>query len=159
MGVDLVAHSATKYLGGHSDIVAGVVVGSAERMKKLTFEEGCLLGAVLDPFAAWLLLRGLRTLPIRMERHQQSARRIAHSLMEHPAVEKVFYPGLSTDPQLALTQKQTARYERPAEFHAERAGQGCRAPNGRRAQVLRYRVQLGWLREPGLADFRDQYGS
>jgi cystathionine beta-lyase len=106
LGVDLVAHSATKYLGGHSDIVAGVVVGSAERMKKITFEEGCLLGAVLDPFAAWLLLRGLRTLPIRMERHQQSARRIAHSLLEHPTVEQVFYPGIPTDPQLALTQKQ-----------------------------------------------------
>ena len=106
LGVDLVAHSATKYLGGHSDIVAGVVVGSAERMKKITFGEGCLFGAVLDPFAAWLLLRGLRTLPLRMERHQQSARRIAHSLLEHPGVEQVFYPGLPTDPQLALTQKQ-----------------------------------------------------
>src|SRR5579883_2156992 len=81
LGVDLVLHSATKYLGGHSDIVAGVVVGNAERMRKLTYNEGALLGAVLDPFAAWLLIRGLRTLPIRMERHQQSARRIATALL------------------------------------------------------------------------------
>ena len=79
LGVDLVAHSATKYLGGHSDTLAGVVVGSRERMRKITFDEGCLLGAVLDPFASWLLLRGLRTLPIRMQAHQRAARRIAQS--------------------------------------------------------------------------------
>lgn len=104
--VDLVVHSATKYLGGHSDITAGVVVGSAERMRKITFDEGCLLGSVLDPFAAWLLLRGLRTLTIRVERHQQSAQRLAHALSEHPAVSNVFYPGLPNDPQLELTRRQ-----------------------------------------------------
>lgn len=105
-GIDLVVHSATKYLGGHSDVVAGVVIGSAERMRKLTFEEGCLIGAMLDPFAAWLLLRGLRTLPIRMERHQQSAKRIATALREHPNVARVFYPGLPDDPQAELTRQQ-----------------------------------------------------
>lgn len=105
-GIDLVVHSATKYLGGHSDIVAGVVVGNGERMRKLTLDEGCLLGAMLDPFAAWLLLRGLRTLPIRMERHQQSAKRIANALREHPSVARVFYPGLPDDPQAELTRKQ-----------------------------------------------------
>ena len=106
LGVDLVAHSATKYLGGHSDVLAGVVVGSRERMRKITFDEGCLLGAVLDPFASWLLLRGLRTLPLRMQAHQTSARRIANALSEHPAVAQVYYPGLSSDPQSALTHKQ-----------------------------------------------------
>ncbi len=106
LGVDLVAHSATKYLGGHSDILAGVVVGSKERMHKITFDEGCLLGAVLDPFAAWLLLRGLRTLPIRMQAHQTSARRIVSALSEHPAVAEVYYPGLSDDAQAALTHRQ-----------------------------------------------------
>ena len=105
-GIDLVVHSATKYLGGHSDIVAGVVVGNAERVRKLTFEEGCLIGAMLDPFAAWLLLRGLRTLPIRMERHQQSAKRIVNALREHPSVARVFYPGQPDDPQAELTSKQ-----------------------------------------------------
>lgn len=104
--IDLVVHSATKYLGGHSDITAGVVVGSAERMRKITFDEGCLLGAMLDPFAAWLLLRGLRTLPLRMERHQQSAKRVANALREHPAVARVFYPGLADDPQAELTRRQ-----------------------------------------------------
>lgn len=106
LGVDLVAHSATKYLGGHSDILAGVVVGSKERMHKITFDEGCLLGAVLDPFAAWLLLRGLRTLPIRMQAHQASARRIASALSEHSAVAEVYYPGMSHDTQPALTRGQ-----------------------------------------------------
>ncbi len=105
-GIDLVVHSATKYLGGHSDIVAGVVVGSAERLRKLTFDEGCLFGAMLDPFASWLLIRGLRTLPIRMERHQKSARQIAGALAEHPAVERVLYPGLPNDPQCELTTRQ-----------------------------------------------------
>ena len=105
-GIDLVVHSATKYLGGHSDIVAGVAVGSAERMKKLIDDEGCLLGAVLDPFAAWLLLRGLRTLPIRMERHQENACAIANYLETHSKVERVFYPGLESDPQYAITKRQ-----------------------------------------------------
>jgi cystathionine beta-lyase len=105
-GVDLVVHSATKYLGGHSDIIAGVAVGNEERMRKLIAEEGCLLGAVLDPFAAWLLLRGLRTLPIRMERHQRTAQKIAHALSEHPSVARVFYPGSPHDPQPELTTKQ-----------------------------------------------------
>jgi cystathionine gamma-lyase len=106
MGVDLVVHSATKYLGGHSDIVAGVAVGSAERIRALTLREGCLFGAVLDPFASWLLLRGLRTLPLRMERHHQNAARIAAALSEHPAVAQVYYPGLPFDPQPELTRRQ-----------------------------------------------------
>jgi cystathionine beta-lyase len=105
-GVDLVVHSATKYLGGHSDIVAGVVAGSRERIHRLAMEECCLLGATLDPFAAWLLLRGIRTLPIRMERHQQNAKAIASWLCEHPAVAEVYYPGLPGDPQASLTAKQ-----------------------------------------------------
>ena len=106
LGIDLVVHSATKYLGGHSDIVAGVAIGNAKRISKLVNDEGCLLGAVLDPFASWLLLRGLRTLPIRMERHQENAQMIVDRLSEHPAVERVFYPGDANDAQKELTRKQ-----------------------------------------------------
>jgi cystathionine beta-lyase len=105
-GIDLVVHSATKYLAGHSDVVAGVAVGQADRMQRMVEREGCLLGAVLDPFASWLLLRGIRTLPIRMERHCESARKIAHLLSEHPAVARVFYPGQPGDPQEDLTRRQ-----------------------------------------------------
>jgi cystathionine beta-lyase/cystathionine gamma-synthase len=105
-GIDMVVHSATKYLGGHSDIVAGVVAGNKERLRALKFEEGCLLGAMLDPFASWLMLRGMRTLPIRMERFQKTTQQITRTLQEHPAVLKVLYPGLSDEPQPELTRKQ-----------------------------------------------------
>lgn len=106
LGIDLSIHSATKYLGGHSDIVAGVVVGDEARMKKLVLDEGLLLGGILDPFAAWLLLRGLRTLPVRMAQHQQSARRIARALCAHEKVQAVHYPGLDSDAQAELTARQ-----------------------------------------------------
>ncbi len=105
-GIDLVLHSATKYLGGHSDVVAGVVVGNKQRMKKLKFEEGCLLGAILDPFASWLLIRGLRTLPVRMQHHQKSGREVATRMLQHPKVAAVYYPGLPGDPQAELTRTQ-----------------------------------------------------
>ncbi len=105
-GIDLVLHSATKYLGGHSDIVAGVVVGRAERMKALIMQEGVLFGAVLDPFASWLLLRGLRTLAVRMKQHQENAVHIANHLAAHPHVAAVYYPGLRSDPQPELTIRQ-----------------------------------------------------
>lgn len=105
-GVDLVVHSATKYLAGHSDVVAGCVCGSKERIHALTWAEGQYLGASIDPFAAWLLTRSLRTLPIRMQRHQQSATTVAQFLQSHPAVERVNYPGLTDHPARALIEKQ-----------------------------------------------------
>jgi cystathionine beta-lyase/cystathionine gamma-synthase len=105
-GVDLIVHSATKYLGGHSDIVAGAICGPSEIMQKLIADEGLLLGASLDPFASWLMVRSFRTLGIRMERHQQTAREIALFLSAHPKVQEVFWPGLSTHAghELACTQ-------------------------------------------------------
>ncbi|HWP30738.1 MAG TPA: PLP-dependent aspartate aminotransferase family protein [Fimbriimonadales bacterium] len=105
-GVDLVVHSATKYLGGHSDLIAGAVCGSLERMSVLRNEEGLLLGAILDPFAAWLLIRSLRTLALRMERHQANALRVAQFLESHPKVRKVFYPGLDSHEGRELVKKQ-----------------------------------------------------
>lgn len=106
LGIDLVLHSATKYLGGHSDIVAGVVMGRREHLEALRTWEGQLLGGILDPFAAWLMLRGLRTLPVRMDRHQQSGLAVARMLEAHPAVSCVHYPGLPSHPQYALGQRQ-----------------------------------------------------
>ena len=93
-GADLVVHSASKYLSGHSDVVAGVVAGSREAVGRLRDTELMLLGGKLSPFEAWLLLRGLRTLPIRLERHQRSARRIARFLADHELVARVHYPGI-----------------------------------------------------------------
>lgn len=105
-GIDLVLHSATKYLGGHSDLVAGVVMGPKRHLDSIRICEGQLLGGILDPFAAWLMLRGLRTLPVRMDRHQQNALAVARMLEAHPAVARVHYPGLSSHPQYALGQRQ-----------------------------------------------------
>ena len=95
-GADLVVHSASKYLSGHSDVVAGVVAGSRDSVRLLRESELMLLGGKLSPFDAWLLLRGLRTLSIRLDRHRRSADRIATFLSGHELVARVHYPGLDT---------------------------------------------------------------
>ena len=98
LGADYVVHSASKYIGGHGDVLAGVVVTShANRQRLFTLEK--LIGAVLAPEVAWLALRGLKTLPLRMERHCPNALDVAHWLAEHPAVARVHYPGLPSHPQ------------------------------------------------------------
>jgi len=95
LGVDLVIHSASKYLGGHSDVVAGVVAGSKELIGRIRAEAYPYLGGKLSPFDAWLLIRGLRTLPIRMKAHEASALTVARRLQEQEAVETVCHPGLA----------------------------------------------------------------
>lgn len=97
-GVDLVVHSASKYIGGHSDVVAGVVAGSRENIDRLRSEIYPYLGARLAPMDAWLLLRGLRSLPLRIEAHQASALEIARRLAALDCVEKVMHPGLGDLP-------------------------------------------------------------
>lgn len=94
LGVDLVVHSASKYIGGHSDTVAGVVAGRRELVEVIRRTICPYIGAKLAPFEAWLLLRGLRTLPERILRHQASAVEIATRLRQHPAVAAVFHPAL-----------------------------------------------------------------
>lgn len=95
LGVDLVIHSASKYLGGHSDVVAGVVAGSKEMIARLKSEAYPYLGGKLSPFDAWLLIRGMRTLPLRMKAHQEAALTIARRLQELDVVETVCHPGLA----------------------------------------------------------------
>ena len=106
LGADVVVHSATKYLGGHSDVLGGVLVmsdeGLAERVRFLQFAAG----AVLAPFEAWLLTRGIKMLELRMRRHTESATAIATQLAAHPAVERVYYPGLSDHPGHEIALKQ-----------------------------------------------------
>lgn len=106
LGVDLVIHSASKYLGGHSDVVAGVVAGPKELIGRIRSEAYPYLGGKLSPFDAWLLIRGMRTLPIRMKAHEQSTVTIAKRLLAHDAVESVAYPGLAN--QLAPGLKGTS---------------------------------------------------
>jgi cystathionine beta-lyase len=110
MGIDLSIHSVSKYLAGHSDIVAGVVIGNTERIDRISVREGELLGGIISPFDAWLLLRSLRTLPARMRQHQESAIRVARFLEDHPRVRTVRYPGLPSHPQYALGQSQMTGY-------------------------------------------------
>jgi cystathionine beta-lyase/cystathionine gamma-synthase len=98
LGVDLVLHSASKYIGGHSDTVAGVVAGSGEHIALIRRSICPYIGAKLAPFEAWLLLRGLRTLPARMLMHETSALEIAERLAGHPAVTAVHHPGLAALP-------------------------------------------------------------
>lgn len=105
LGADLVWHSATKYLGGHSDVSAGVVAG-AEVLIEEIWRTHLVVGAVLGPFDAWLLLRGLRTLDVRMARHNDNAMAIAGFLSSHPMVDRVYYPGLASHPDHALAATQ-----------------------------------------------------
>ena len=109
LGCDMVAHSATKYLNGHSDVVAGVLAGSHERIRRVMSKEFMTLGACPSPHDAWLLVRGLRTLPLRMERSADNAQKVARFLESHPRVKRVHWPGLESHPQHALARKQMNR--------------------------------------------------
>lgn len=106
MGIDLVVHSCSKYLSGHSDVVAGVIVGGEKYIDQISKSEYSLLGGILHPFDAWLLIRGLRTLPLRMEKHFDNALKVANFLENHPKILKVNYPLLPSHPQYWLAKKQ-----------------------------------------------------
>lgn len=100
-GADLVVHSATKYLGGHNDLLCGVVAGPAPLVGAIR-ELQAILGGVVDPHAAWLLIRGLKTLPVRVRAQNASALRLARALEGHPRVARVYYPGLASHPNHAI---------------------------------------------------------
>lgn len=104
LGADYVVHSATKYLGGHGDVMAGVVATSADRRWELN-EMNKTIGSLLGPFEAWLVLRGLKTLPLRMQRQCDNAAIVARWLSEHPRVSRVYYPGLETHPNYATARR------------------------------------------------------
>jgi len=106
MGIDLVAQSATKFIGGHSDVVAGVVTGSKAMIKKIFDGEFLNIGGNISPMNAWLLIRGLRTLPLRQERICSSTKKVVEFLSHHPKVEKVLYPFHPSFPQYELAKKQ-----------------------------------------------------
>lgn len=106
LGIDLVAHSLTKYVGGHSDVLGGAVIGAAERIERLSRVDHQLLGGIMSPHTASLMLRGLRTLPLRMERLNQSAHKVAAFLHTQPNILKVNFPGLPSHPQHELAAAQ-----------------------------------------------------
>ena len=110
LGVDIVVHSATKYLGGHGDTVAGLVVGKQDFIQPLRLEYLKDFGGIISPFSAWLILRGIKTLPVRMDRHCENAMEVAQYLAFHPKVQEVFYPGLRTHPQHEIAKRQMRKF-------------------------------------------------
>lgn len=110
LGADIVVHSATKYLGGHSDLIAGLVVTKDKEVgEKIKFIQNAS-GAILSPFDSWLVIRGIETLPLRIKQHCENARDVAEYLENHPLVEKVFYPGLKSHPNHILAAKQSKNF-------------------------------------------------
>jgi cystathionine gamma-synthase len=110
LGADVVLHSTTKYIGGHSDVVGGALITSDDELaERLLFTQNAV-GSVPSPFDAWLTLRGVKTLAVRMERHSDNAERVAALLVGHPAVAQVLYPGLPEHPGHEVAAKQMRRF-------------------------------------------------
>lgn len=142
-GADIVLHSATKYLGGHGDLVAGLIAGSAEDMQQVRLVGlKDMTGAVMSPLTAMLILRGLKTLELRVERHCQTAMRMAEALEAHPAVARVHYPGLASFPQRELAHCQMSNFGGmiPFEVVGGKAG-GIAMMN--RLKLIQQAVSLG----------------
>jgi methionine-gamma-lyase len=110
LGADMVVHSATKYIGGHGDAIAGIIAGKEEMLADIRMTTLKDFGGIISPFNAWLLLRGLKTLPIRVDKHTQNAMEVAKFLEAHDKVERVFYPGLESHPQHDLAKKQASGF-------------------------------------------------
>ena len=121
LGADVVLHSATKYLGGHADITAGVVVSDRKFISEV-YETRKLLGGILDPHAAWLLIRGLKTFELRMRRHNENAMKVAQFLSRHPMIKEVFYPGLPSHPQYKIALRQMRGFGGMLSFIPRRDG-------------------------------------
>jgi cystathionine beta-lyase/cystathionine gamma-synthase len=141
-GVDLVLHSTTKYLGGHSDVVGGAIAGRDEALRaRLAFLQNAV-GGVPGPFDAWLVLRGAKTLGVRMERHSVNGQAIAEWLSEHPKVKRVNYPGLATHPQHDLAKRQMKSFGGMLSFEL-RAGEAAATRMVSRTKIFALAESLG----------------
>ena len=127
-GIDIVCHTASKYLGGHSDIVAGILAARREIIESIQGRELALLGGCMDPHQAWLMLRGMRTMMVRLKQHGENALRVAQFLENHPKVKKVFYPGSDTYEQKELFNKYLTGLNGLMSF----------VPNGTQEEVLSF---------------------
>lgn len=142
-GADIVVHSATKYLGGHGDLIAGIAVGSAEDMAEVRMVGvKDMTGSVLAPFNAMLVLRGLKTLALRVERHARSAQEVAEMLSAHSQVAAVFYPGLESFPQHDLAKRQMNGFGGMIAFELT-GGYAAGIDMMNRLQLIRRAVSLG----------------
>ena len=145
LGIDLVMHSITKYIGGHGDAVGGAICGNRDLIGKIRLEAGIHHGAVLSPFNAWLISRGLSTLPLRMQAHQSGASAVATWLESRASVTRVLYPGLASHPQHALAQRQMTNNSGMISFQVGDVDTGQRLAKTMidRLQIIHYAVSLG----------------
>ena len=142
IGCDIVVHSATKYIGGHGDVIAGLVVGKKEVLSEIAMTTQKDIGGVMSPFDAWLLLRGLKTLPVRMDRHCDNAEKIATLLKEHKNIEAIFYPGDPTNPHHEIMKKQMKKPGGLISFTVKGTKKDAQAVLNK-LQLLKIAVSLG----------------
>ena len=142
LGADLVMHSLTKYIGGHGDAMGGSVCGRQSLIGPLRGEALVHYGGVISPFNAWLILRGIATLPIRMRCHQENALQVARFLEHHPGVEKVIYPGLESHPQHRLATRQMDNFSGMISFRTANPKQVAERMM-QKLEVIHYAVSLG----------------
>ncbi len=142
LGADLVMHSLTKYIGGHGDALGGAVAGSQELTGPLRSEGVIHYGSVISPFNAWLIMRGLATLPIRMRTHQESALKVAEYLENHPRVNRVIYPGLPSHPQYELVKQQMRNFSGMISFVTDQPHKDA-ARMMKNLEIIHYAVSLG----------------
>ena len=145
LGADYVVHSLTKYLGGHGDAVGGAVLGSREDITRIRQGVGIHMGGVISPFNAWLIMRGIATLPLRMRAHQEGALAVARHLEDHPKVTRVVYPGLPSHPQHELARRQMSNFAGMLTFQTRDGEQTARAL-AERLEIIHYAVSLGHQR-------------
>lgn len=142
LGADLVVHSLTKYIGGHGDAMGGAVCGSNALIEQLRTEMLMHHGAVISPFNAWLIMRGMATLPMRMQAHQQNALTVADYLQKLPGVELVLYPGLDSHPQHELAKKQMQNFSGIVSFRTADSKRIAERMMSK-LEVIHYAVSLG----------------
>ncbi len=142
LGADFVIHSLTKYIGGHGDALGGALLGPAEEMAQLNEEALVHYGGVISPFNAWLIMRGIATLPIRMQAHSQNAMQVAEFLEEHAAVKRVNYPGLPSHPQHDIALRQMSAFSGMLSFQVD-DGPALAQRMIDELRIIHYAVSLG----------------
>jgi len=143
LGADFVVHSLTKYIGGHGDAMGGAVLGPRSDLDALNLEAMVHYGGVLSPFNAWLILRGAATFPLRMKAHEENALEVARFLEAHPAVTRVFYPGLPSHPQHDLARRQMRNFSGMLTFQTRKNGKKVAERMIDTLGVIHYAVSLG----------------
>jgi len=142
LGADYVIHSLSKYLGGHGDAIGGAILGPANDLAALRKDIAIRTGGILSPFNAWLVMRGIATLPLRMKAHSEGAQEVAEFLESHPKVTRVIYPGLPSHPDHALARRQMSLFSGMLTFQVK-DGVFAAKVFARRLSVIHYAVSLG----------------